>query len=331
MKNTPLYQIPNLSFRYETPARSLRKTSNKVGFMLCATVAAIYLISFGAQLYLIGIGYRSGLPKESVAVLNYLFSGMVGLLSMAIPAVLLMLICRIHLSNTIVSHRVKPLKAISYFFIGTAVCLLANFPANWISLLFQSFGFQGSPPSIPVVHSAPAYIMSFLTTAVIPPFVEEFLCRGIILSCFRKYGDTFAVIASAFLFALIHRNFAQIVFAFICGLALGLALVKTNCIWIPTAIHMLVNSFSVSLNIIRSHFSIAVYAAVFYIFILVFVLAALFSVLYLVLKRKEIAAPIPKILSFRSSMGNLFANPGILIFTGACILLSIANLGIFPT
>ena len=90
-----------------------------------------------------------------------------------------------------------------------------------------------------------------LATAVVPPFVEEFLFRGVILSQFRKYGDVFAVIASALLFGLLHRNFSQIVFAFICGLALGITLVRTNNIWIPVGIHMFVNGFYVLLNIVR--------------------------------------------------------------------------------
>ncbi len=80
--------------------------------------------------------------------------------------------------------------------------------------------------------------MNAFATAVVPPFVEEFLFRGVILSQFRKYGDVFAVIASALLFGLLHRNFSQIVFAFICGLALGITLVRTNNIWIPVGIHM---------------------------------------------------------------------------------------------
>ena len=50
--------------------------------------------------------------------------------------------------------------------------------------------------------------MNALATAVVPLFVEEFLFRGVILSQFRKYGDVFAVIASALLFGLLHRNFS---------------------------------------------------------------------------------------------------------------------------
>ncbi len=189
--------------------------------------------------------------------------------------------------------------------------------------------FQGRSQSIPVVPTIPSYIMNALATAVVPPFVEEFLFRGVILSQFRKYGDFFAVIASALLFGLLHRNFSQIVFAFICGLALGITLVRTNNIWIPVGIHMFVNGFYVLLNIVRFHCSATTYAAVFYIIILAMIFMSLFSVLYLLLKKKQLSEFRPGALSVGSSMGNLFANPGILIFTGICIIQSISRLGVF--
>ena len=195
--------------------------------------------------------------------------------------------------------------------------------------MLENFGFQGSSQSIPVVPTIPSYIMNALATAVVPPFVEELLFRGVILSQFRKYGDVFAIIASALLFGLLHRNFSQIVFAFICGLALGITLVRTNNIWIPVSIHMFVNGFYVLLNIVRFHCSAATYTAVFYIIILVMIFMSLFSVLYLLLKKKQISEFRPGVLSTGSSMVNLFANPGILIFAGICIIQSISRLGVF--
>lgn len=299
--------------------------------MLCAIITAIYLFSFLAQRYLIAIGYKGIISKEYASILSYLLSGFVSICSLLLPAIIFMLIYRIKLTDTIISQRVKPLVAIFCFIVGTTVCLLANFPSNWISLLLENLGFKGISQSSSMVPSVPAYVMSYLTTAIVAPFIEEFVFRGIVLNCFRKYGDSFTIIASSLLFGLLHRNFAQIMFAFICGLALGLSMIKTNCIWIPVGIHMFVNSFYVMLNIIRSHFSLTVYAIVFYMIILVFLLASLIIVLCLLLKKRKEYTPVQKMLSLRSCMTNLFVSPGILIFTGACILFSIANLGVFKT
>ena len=318
MKHVFPFQKQNNSFLYEAPDYSLRKQSNKIGFLLCAAIAAMYLFSYALQWFLIGIGYQKSTYNETISILNYLLNGSVSILSMLLPAVIF-----------IVIKQVKPAVGISFFLIGTTICLLANFPSNWISAILENFGFQGSSQSIPVVPTIPSYIMNAFATAVVPPFVEEFLFRGVILSQFRKYGDVFAVIASALLFGLLHRNFSQIVFAFICGLALGITLVRTNNIWIPVGIHMFVNGFYVLLNIVRFHCSATTYAAVFYIIILTMIFMSLFSVLYLLLKKKQLSEFRPGALSVGSSMGNLFANPGILIFTGICIIQSISRLGVF--
>ena len=195
--------------------------------------------------------------------------------------------------------------------------------------MLENFGFQGSSQPIPVVPTIPSYIMNVLATAVVPPFVEEFLFRGVILSQFRKYGDVFAIIASALLFGLLHRNFSQIVFAFICGLALGITLVRTNNIWIPVSIHIFVNGFYVLLNIVRFHCSTTTYTIVFYIIILVMIFISLFFCTLSSSKEKQLPGFQPEILSTGCSMGNLFANPGILIFTGICIIQSISRLGVF--
>ena len=297
--------------------------------MLCAAIAAMYLFSYALQWFLIGIGYQKSTYNETISILNYLLNGSVSILSMLLPAVIFIVIFKLQPTNIIITKQVKPAVGISFFLIGTTICLLANFPSNWISAILENFGFQGSSQSIPVVPTIPSYIMNALATAVVPPFVEEFLFRGVILSQFRKYGDVFAVIASALLFGLLHRNFSQIVFAFICGLALGITLVRTNNIWIPVGIHMFVNGFYVLLNIVRFHCSATTYAAVFYIIILAMIFMSLFSVLYLLLKKKQLSEFRPGALSVGSSMGNLFANPGILIFTGICIIQSISRLGVF--
>ena len=323
------FQKQNNSFLYEAPDYSLRKQSNKIGFLLCAAIAAMYLFSYALQWFLIGIGYQKSTYNETISILNYLLNGSVSILSMLLPAVIFIVIFKLQPTNIIITKQVKPAVGISFFLIGTTICLLANFPSNWISAILENFGFQGSSQSIPVVPTIPSYIMNAFATAVVPPFVEEFLFRGVILSQFRKYGDVFAVIASALLFGLLHRNFSQIVFAFICGLALGITLVRTNNIWIPVGIHMFVNGFYVLLNIVRFHCSATTYAAVFYIIILTMIFMSLFSVLYLLLKKKQLSEFRPGALSVGSSMGNLFANPGILIFTGICIIQSISRLGVF--
>lgn len=60
----------------------------------------------------------------------------------------------------------------------------------------------------------------------------------------RKYGDAFAIIASAFVFGLFHGNAVQMPFAFLCGLIIGYAVVATESLWTGIIIHGLINAMS---------------------------------------------------------------------------------------
>ena len=61
----------------------------------------------------------------------------------------------------------------------------------------------------------------------------------------RRYGDRFAVIMSSFVFALMHGNMVQIPFAFIAGIALGYAVIKTGSLWTGIIVHFINNSMAV--------------------------------------------------------------------------------------
>ena len=77
MKHVFPFQKQNNSFLYEAPDYSLRKQSNKIGFLLCAAIAAMYLFSYALQWFLIGIGYQKSTYNETISILNYLLNGSV--------------------------------------------------------------------------------------------------------------------------------------------------------------------------------------------------------------------------------------------------------------
>ena len=96
-------------------------------------------------------------------------------------------------------------------------------------------------------------VVTIIGAAVIAPLTEEFALRGIVMGSLRKYGEKFAIITSAVLFGLMHGNLRQIPFAFIVGLILGFAVIKTGSLWTGVAIHFLNNLFASVLTIIGEH------------------------------------------------------------------------------
>lgn len=141
------------------------------------------------------------------------------------------------------------------FFIGLSFCAFANIASSYCGYFFNSIGIDynvdfGDNPS-----GFFGFLLSLLATAVVPPLVEEFACRGLVLGILRKYGDGFAVLVSAILFGLMHGNFDQMPFAFTVGLVLGYIVVKTESLWLAVAVHAANNLVSVVFAYILCGFS----------------------------------------------------------------------------
>ena len=91
-------------------------------------------------------------------------------------------------------------------------------------------------------------LFDLLTVVLLPPLVEEFALRGVVMQPLRRYGDLFAILPSALVFGLLHGNAAQIPFAFIVGAAIGFIVVTTGSIWVGVAIHFGNNLLSLLLS-----------------------------------------------------------------------------------
>ena len=95
----------------------------------------------------------------------------------------------------------------------------------------DGIGFKLSSPDYEVTDDVFGRIVYFIMVAVVPPLTEELAIRGVIMQPLRRYGDRFAVVASAVLFAVLHGNLIQAPFAFIAGLGIGYAVCITGSLW----------------------------------------------------------------------------------------------------
>lgn len=85
----------------------------------------------------------------------------------------------------------------------------------------------------------------FFMIVVAAPVLEELFFRGIILDGFLKnYDPKYAILASAFLFAVIHGNLPQGVGAFLSGLLIGWVYWKTGSVLAGIIIHLINNLIS---------------------------------------------------------------------------------------
>lgn len=134
-------------------------------------------------------------------------------------------------------------------------CVIANYVSVLIVYAVSSVGLESQYQTEAVSNncSAAEIIFLLLRVAIIPALVEEFAIRGVLMQSLRKYGDMFAVFASSFVFALMHGNLIQGVFAFLVGVALGYAVTFTKSLWTGIIIHCMNNLNSALITIIGSY------------------------------------------------------------------------------
>jgi membrane protease YdiL (CAAX protease family) len=140
---------------------------------------------------------------------------------------------------------------------GFMFCMAGNYATSTLVAFMESFGVQLSAPASPVPTSALGMIMFVIQIAFIPALIEEFALRGVIMQPLRKYGDRFATVMSALVFALMHGNMIQAPFAFIAGLAIGYFVIATGSIWTGVLIHFANNLFSAILSLLDSNSSLS--------------------------------------------------------------------------
>lgn len=133
---------------------------------------------------------------------------------------------------------------------GFFICLLANYITSWNVTFIETIGYKLTEPE----YAAPAdffgRFLYILAIAVVPPLCEEVAVRGVVMQPLREYGDSFAVVTSAFVFAVLHGNLVQAPFAFICGIALGYVACITGSLRCGIIIHFLNNLLSVVIEFI---------------------------------------------------------------------------------
>lgn len=87
-------------------------------------------------------------------------------------------------------------------------------------------------------------IVPVLFACIAAPVLEEMLFRGVILRSFlRQYSRTFAVLASAGLFALAHMNLYQTMTALAIGIMAGWLYERCRSLWPCILLHATYNGF----------------------------------------------------------------------------------------
>ena len=93
----------------------------------------------------------------------------------------------------------------------------------------------------------------FIQIAVLPAIFEELYMRKGALNYAKKYDKVFAIITTSIMFAGIHLNLSQSIFAFMLGIVFAYIAVKTNRIFPTMLLHFLNNGLSALILILNDN------------------------------------------------------------------------------
>ena len=103
------------------------------------------------------------------------------------------------------------------------------------ALVGPTFSFQCASPAI--------VALGFLVVAVLTPVIEETVHRAYILTALRRRGSLVAILVSALIFAVCHRQ-SSWAFAIFAGIIFGVQYWSTKALWASIISHATVNAMS---------------------------------------------------------------------------------------
>ena len=96
-------------------------------------------------------------------------------------------------------------------------------------------------------------ILMFIQIAILPAIFEELFIRKGIMGILKSKGVIFAVTISSLIFATIHMNISQFMFAFLVGILFGIVRVKTKKMYPTMILHLINNGFAVISALFYNH------------------------------------------------------------------------------
>lgn len=240
-------------------------------------------------------------------------------LGMVVPPFVILAICFRMKSTDYLPFEQKTNARVSLVCVlaGCGASILLNFMVSQFLNTISWVGILPDLSSMPYPEGDPlALVLYGVVIAVLPAFAEEFAFRGVVLGLLRPFGQTFAVVGSAFVFGIMHGNIVQIPFAFAGGLVFGFVVVRTGSLWPAILMHFLNNMLSYIQEILSYTATDQAYLAFAYGLYLVSALALLLGVWWLLRRDRSFfrlqddgGDPVPNGRKFSRFIGN----PGMIL------------------
>ena len=215
--------------------KNARSAFSRIG--VAVTIMLIVWIIANVTISVFAFLVNPGLPESPTFVV---LSSTLPLIIFAIP-VAYAIMKNLPTVTPRVSAPIGGAKLVLVLFACMGIMIVGNLISNIALSFFSSItGFEPRN-SIDVVLHAPIWVIT-LCTVILSPIFEEILCRGFILRRLLPYGEIPAIVISSIIFACIHGNLFQFVYAFGIGVVLSILYIRTGRFHYCMILHILINA-----------------------------------------------------------------------------------------
>ena len=127
---------------------------------------------------------------------------------------------------------------------GMLIFILLAIINSAVLSVFAKVGIVFPPQRLEPVDNMLTLVLYFIFSAVIPAVFEELFIRGTVLNLLLPNGTRFAVLASAFIFTMMHTQVQTFIPVFGAGVILACIYLYTDNIYVSMALHFVNNAYS---------------------------------------------------------------------------------------
>lgn len=305
--------------------RKIRKASNLIG---TAFIVLWLIPDFLNSIYSDVVTKIIGFTPEVSAVISdpafiLLLQTFYSIIMFTLPFLILPVGTGKRISELALIKKPKGSLFAAFVLIGVGVSAFANLLTNRIAMVFETVGIEFLSPDITYPEGIFGMALSYIAIAVTPALVEEFATRGMVMGTARQYGELFGLVTSATFFALMHGNLVQIPFAFMMGLVIGFAVIKTGSVVTGMVIHFLNNAISVSMTYLLANVESILLQGIISVGYLAFcVVLLLMGVFYAQNKEKDVwkLSEGDSLLSEGEKFKTFFLSPTVIVAIGLTVI-----------
>ena len=326
------FYSPYIEPIWKREKRLLRGSGNGIGIaslgyvaisFLAGTIYAVFTQLLFPEANIRGSFYGTEAVEWIFTLLVYVFS-------LIVPFGIYMLAIRMPLKIALPFRKAKADLTAGGVLVGLGACVAASYATNALQYSLEAIGVGITMPEYDIPKTVVGMIFYFIALAVAPAFIEEMIFRGIVMQSLRRFGDIFALVASALIFGIFHLNLIQMPYAFIAGLAIGYFVMRTGSLWVGVIIHFINNSIAVVFELFLYDLPEETWVMVNLVYNLICVILAVIALAALLMKYKDmfrfekapgVLSPAKKALYFLTSPALIVAAIGAVIMTAQYVFL----------